>query len=223
MTNLLSIDSVSFRFGKKIILEKLGFECRTGEIIGLFGRNGSGKSTLFKVLFGTLRPKGGTIKLNHEKIESNIKEKIIAFSHQDVFLPDSVTVRNVIPMYYSDGEEQNKIFYSQGINRIETIKVGNLSMGEKKYLQFLLVINLPHPFIILDEPFSMVDPLYKDIIKEKIHEASSLNKGIILTDHYYRDVAEVATKLFIIRHGKMTTIKGLEDLSENEYLTKQSF
>lgn len=142
----------------------------------------------------------------------------MAFSHQEVFLPNSTTVRNVIPLYYPYGEDQNKIFYAPGINKIEKQKIGTLSFGERKYLQFLLVINLPHPFVLLDEPFSMIDPLYRDLIRDKIEEVSKDNKGIILTDHYYKDAFEVANQCFLIKDGNMQSIRTLLELTESGYI-----
>lgn len=207
--------------GAKAILNNISLECNTGDVLALFGRNGSGKSTLLKLLFGSLKFQTGTIAFNGKLIKSNIKEKIMAFSHQQVFLPNSAKVRNVIPLYYPDGEDQNKIFYAPGINKIEKQKIGALSLGERKYLQFLLVINLPHPFVLLDEPFSMIDPLYKDLIKNSIIEASENNKGIILTDHYYEDVFKVTKQCFLIKEGDIQSIESLTELAESGYIPER--
>jgi len=113
---------------------------------------------------------------------------------------------------------QNMLFYNQRINKIETQKVGVLSIGEQRFLQFLLLLNLDHYFLLLDEPFSMVEPLYKDLIKEKIEEYKH-HKGFIITDHYYLDVLQVSTIKKVIKNGAMKTIINDTDLIDSGYLS----
>ncbi|MCC6288635.1 MAG: ATP-binding cassette domain-containing protein [Chitinophagaceae bacterium] len=117
-----------------------------------------------------------------------------------------------------NGDEQNKIFRSEGIYRMEKHKIGSLSMGEKKYLQFLMTVHLPQKFVLLDEPFAMIDPLYRDIIKDKIVELSA-TKGFILTDHYYRDVFDVANKRFLIKEAALKQITSITDLKNEGYIS----
>ncbi|HRO47481.1 ATP-binding cassette domain-containing protein [Agriterribacter sp.] len=222
MTHQLRISTISHCYGRKKILEDISFECRTGDITGLFGQNGRGKSTLLNILFGTLKPASGSIRINDTLLRNNITQKQIGYSHQEIFLPQHITVRNVIPLYFPNGEDQNKIFYSPGIHRMETTKVGNLSLGEQRYLQFLLVIHLHHLFVLLDEPFSMVDPLYKEIIKEKIKEQSA-SKGFIITDHYYKDVLDIATKKLVIASGKIIPVNDEYDLAATGYLSGRQY
>lgn len=218
MTNSLKLDSVDLSFGKKQLLSNVNFICNTGEILAIFGRNGSGKSTLLKILFGTLKPNKIALYINSNKIEKiSTKNKLIAYLPQAPFLPKDITVRRIIPMYFSDGETQNKIFYSPLINKIENQKIGTLSLGEQKYLEFLLIINLNHPFILLDEPFAMVEPLYIDSIKDILTKYKN-DKGIIITDHYYRNVLEIADRKIIIKDGKAIEIENEIDLIENGYL-----
>ncbi|MCW3102688.1 MAG: transporter ATP-binding protein [Bacteroidetes bacterium] len=218
MTHVLRLDFIEHRFGKKSILSKVNFICNTGDVIAIFGRNGSGKSTLLKSLFGTLQP--NKIELNLDgRIINRIspKDKTIAYLPQDPFLPKDIIVRNIIPMYFPDGDIQNKIFYSPLIDKIENQRIGTLSLGELRYLEFLLIIHLDHPFILLDEPFSMIEPLYKDAIKDIIIEYKR-NKGFIITDHYYSDVMEVANKKMILKGGVSQEVSDLKDLIENGYL-----
>lgn len=222
MTHQLSISAIGHCFGTKKILEDISFECRTGDITGLFGRNGCGKSTLLNILFGTLKPASGSIRINDALQRNNIIRKLISYSHQEIFLPQNITVRNVIPLYFPAGEDQNKIFYSPGVHHMETTKVGHLSLGEQRYLQFLLIIHLNHPFVLLDEPFSMVQPAYREIIKEKIRELQTV-KGFIITDHYYKDVLDIATKKLLMKSGKIIPVNDEYDLSSAGYLPARQY
>ena len=105
---------------------------------------------------------------------------------------------------------------------METTKVGNLSLGEQRYLQFLLIIHLNHPFVLLDEPFSMVEPVYREIIKEKIRELQVV-KGFIITDHYYKDVLDIATKKLLMASGKIIPVNDEYDLAAAGYLSARQY
>ncbi|HAM98495.1 MAG TPA: ABC transporter ATP-binding protein [Marinilabiliales bacterium] len=218
MINSLRLDSVDLSFGKNKILSNVNFTCNTGEILAIFGRNGSGKSTLLKIMFGTLKPNKIEFYINNGKIEKiSTKNKLIAYLPQASFLPKDITVRRIISMYFSDGETQDKIFYSPLINKIENQRLGTLSLGEQKYLEFLLIINLNHPFILLDEPFAMIEPLYIESIKDILTKYKN-DKGIIITDHYYRDVFEIANKKIIIKDGTSYEILNLNELCDYGYI-----
>ena len=214
----MRLDHIDHSYGKKQILSKVDFTCTTGDIIAIFGRNGSGKSTLLKSLFGTLKPDHVELYMNNMKIEKiTTKNKHIAYLPQDIFLPKDLKVRNIIPMYFPDDEKQNKIFYSPLVHKIENQMAGTLSLGEQRYIEFLLIVNLNHPFILLDEPFSMIEPLYKEAIKEII-ATNKKDKGFIITDHYYLDVMEVANKKMILKEGILYEVFNLKDLMEYGYL-----
>ena len=117
----LRIDSVSKKFKSRIILSDISLRIRTGEILGIFGRNGCGKSTLLKILFGVLPSDSDEILIDNDSFDTstNIKLMRIAYLPQDSFLPNDLTVRAVIPIYYRDGEEQNRIFYDPRIAKFE--------------------------------------------------------------------------------------------------------
>lgn len=215
----LIINKISKKFQKRIVLSDISMRIKTGEILGIFGRNGCGKSTLLKILFGVLPSDDQEIIMDNECFNpaSNIKLMHISYLPQDSFLPDNLTVRDVIPLYYKDGDAQNRIFYDPRIAKIERQRIGTLSLGERRYFEILLVSRLPHKFLMLDEPFSMVEPLYQDSIKELLIELKK-EKGIIITDHYYRNVLAVSDRKMIIKNGKAIEIENEIDLIENGYL-----
>jgi ABC-type lipopolysaccharide export system ATPase subunit len=215
----LIINKISKKFNEKIVLSDISLRIKTGEILGIFGRNGCGKSTLLKILFGVLTSDDQEIVMDNECFDpaSNIKLMNISYLPQDSFLPDNLTVRDVIPLYYKDGDAQNKIFYDPRIAKIERQRIGTLSLGERRYFEILLISRLPHKFLMLDEPFSMVEPLFQDSIKELLTELKK-EKGIIITDHYYRNVLDVSDRKMIIKDGKAIEIENEIDLIENGYL-----
>ncbi len=215
----LIVNKLSKKFKKRIILSDISLRIKTGEILGILGRNGCGKSTLLKILFGTLPSDHKNILIDNECFNPsrNIELMNISYLPQDSFLPNDLKVRDVIPIYFKGGDTQNKIFYDPRIAKFEQQKIGTLSLGERRYFEILLISRLPHQFLLLDEPFSMVEPLYQDSIKELLIEMRK-EKGIIITDHYYRNVLEVSDRKMIIKDGKAFGIDNENDLIENGYL-----
>jgi ABC-type multidrug transport system ATPase subunit len=215
----LDVNHVEKKFGKKAILKSVNIHLRTGETVGIFGRNGSGKSTLMKILFGTINATASSLFIDNAQFQpkDNIASKLIAYLPQESFLPRDIKVRNLISMIFSDGEKQNHIFYSPSVASFENKQIGELSLGMLKYLEFLLLAHMEHPFLLLDEPFSMIDPLFHNVIKDVI--ASKLaNKGILLTDHYYEDVWQVTKRNYVLVDGSMLEVKTKAELATRGYL-----
>lgn len=219
----LQLHSVTKSFGKKKVIQDIAFSLSVGEIVGVFGRNGSGKSTLLQMLFGTVKADSISISINGKPIfpSQSINKKLIAYLPQNSMLPKNLKVRDIIPIYFSEEKKQDAIFYDSQIAKIAAKKIGELSMGELRYFEVLLVGNLEHPFLLLDEPFSMIEPLYKIEIKKFLNNLKS-EKGILITDHYYNDVLDLTTGNLIIKNGRGYKIKDIHDLKEHNYLSKNS-
>ena len=227
MKKVLHIQHASKKFGKKEVLKNVSFKFAQGEIISLFGRNGSGKSTLLKMIFGTLKADSISLHINGQNISPKkvIPNRLIGYLPQDHFLPKHLKVRDVISLFYQDGDDQDLIFRAPFIEKVATHKVGTLSLGELRYLELLLVAHLEHPFLLLDEPFSMIEPLYKEVIKEfllSLTETSSAQvppkKGILLTDHYYRDVLDISDRNLVLVEGTTEIAENAADLKRLGYL-----
>lgn len=215
----LEISNLNKSFGPKILVKNIDLTCKTRDLIGIFGRNGSGKSTLLKLIYGSIKANSIQIKIDSKIYlqKEIIPSKTIAYLPQDSFLPKELKVRDIIPFFYPNGENQDKIFYAPNVATFEKIKIGQLSLGQLRYLELLLIGNLNHPFLMLDEPFSMIEPLYKEVIKDLLLKLTK-TKGIILTDHYYDDVLEISTKNFIIKDTKKIEINSKDDLIKHDYL-----
>jgi len=217
----IDISEASKSFGNTKILSNASIQIPFGKIIGLFGRNGSGKSTLLRLIFGSLQ--ADSIKLLvdgvHIKPHNVIASQQIAYLPQDSFLPKELHVRKIIPLLFPNGDDQDAIFYAKGVASFEKQLIGKLSIGQLRYLELLLIGNMNHSYLMLDEPFSMIEPLYKDIIKDYLSKLKK-QKGIILTDHYYDDVLEITDTNYILKDGLLKKINSQEDLFKYEYLKR---
>ena len=217
MQNRFEADSIRKAFGDKQVLTDVYLNCQTEDIIGLLGRNGSGKSTLLKILFGTLYTDYKHIQINGEYLDQPFKKKgLISFLHQDNFLPRSMTVKKVLKLFnhkLDDSEFGNDPVLSKVFNT----KIGNLSGGESRYLEIKLILNLDSKFVFLDEPFNGISPVHIDIVKDMIRTQAG-EKGIVLTDHDYRNVLDVANKYMILYDGGIKILKSKEEFIYWGYL-----
>lgn len=220
----LIVKSVVKSYGRHQLLKDICFSLNTGEIIGIFGKNGSGKSTLLKILFGTLKAASLNVQIDEKPYEpsKNIVQQKISLLSQSNFLPKDIKVRNAVALCFLDGKGQDKILYNPRIAKIANQRIGTLSHGEMRYFEILLISKLPHPFMLLDEPFSMIEPLYQEAIKEILLSVKQ-EKGILLTDHYYVDVLDVSDKNLLIRDGNSLPVKDKGDLEKLNYITKSIF
>ena len=206
------------------MVKAASFELQTGEILGLFGSNGSGKSTLLKLLFGRLKADQFALEINNTAIRQSqiIPKKLLGYVPQHPFLPKNIKVRDLIPVYHSSEATQDSIFYDPHIATMTAKLVGSLSMGELKYFEVVLLSALQHPFLMLDEPFSMLEPLHKERLK---HHLTTLKqkKGLLVTDHYYRDVLAVSDKNIVLKDGKTHPVNSEADLQKFKYLARNQY
>ena len=217
MSNLLEVDSIRKSFGDKQVLTDIALKCQSGDIIGLLGRNGTGKSTLLKIVFGTLFTDYKFIRINDEVLDQPFKTKsTIVYLNQHNFLPKNITVKQVVEVY-SDDFDQKGFLEDDILSKVAGTKIRNLSGGESRYLEVKLLLNLNSIFVLLDEPFNGISPLHIEMIKKMILD-QSVNKGIILTDHDYRNVLDVATRYYLLFDGGLKPIKAKQDLIDWGYV-----
>ena len=222
MSNLLEVDSIRKSFGDNQVLTDIALKCQPGDIIGLLGRNGSGKSTLLKIIFGTLFTDYKFIRINDEILDQPFKSKNkIAYLSQDNFLPKNITIKQAVGIY-SDSLDQNQILDDEVLSKVVGTKISNLSGGESRYLEVKLLLNLDSNFVLLDEPFNGISPLHIELIKSMIIDKSS-KKGIILTDHDYRNILDVANKYYLLFDGGLKQIKTKLELINWGYVPDKQF
>jgi ABC-type multidrug transport system ATPase subunit len=219
--NMLQVTGLTKTFNGRMILNDVALTCNTGEIIGIFGRNGTGKSTILKILFGVIKANNIIISINNSVIAPHtvIPQCKIGYLPQESFLPKNIKVRDAVAMFFK-GDLQDKVMYAPGIAKIAATRAGSLSMGQLRYLELLLVGNLSHPFLMLDEPFSMIEPLYKDLILEFL-QGLKRTKGLIITDHYYKDVFSTTSSNLILKDSRLISINTIQDLSNHGYLPSE--
>lgn len=210
----LNVDSVLKNFNNKVILNDVAFSVEKGSVLGLFGRNGSGKSTMFKCILGLEKPDFIYRKYNGKILKQSDLVKLFSYSSQEVFLPDSFTVKRL--MFFFNLEKNAIILNDETVSNNLDLKLKELSYRQRFYIQLLLVIFSEKPICILDEPFSGLAPYLIDRITELIK--MNQHKIFLITDHNYESLFKVATKKVFLRNGNLTDISNLDiDSIRNMY------
>ena len=217
MSNLLEIDSVVKSFDMHVVLTDIYMKCQTGDIIGMLGRNGTGKSTLMKILFGTLNADRKFIRIDGKVYDQPYKTiNEICYLPQDSFLPKNMSIEKTIELYLGKNNVlsflENPVFQN-----LKKSKISHLSGGELRYLEIKLLLHTDCKFILLDEPFNGVSPILVGEIKKLILKTSE-TKGIILTDHDYRNVLDVANQFCLIYDGGIKRIDDKQELVRWGYI-----
>lgn len=211
----LHVDTVLKSFGDKQVLTDVYLTCSVGEIIGLVGRNGCGKSTLLKIVFGSLRADNKFVKVGNNII-SGLNHNIIKYLPQSHFLPNHIKIKTIINLFCSN-EGAIKISENSLVKPLLYKKSGQLSGGEKRIVEILLIIHSDAKYILIDEPFNGVSPIFREEIKKLIIE-NSKTKGFIVTDHDYRNVMEIATRTVVMHDGGIKEVKTTDDLVRWGYI-----
>ncbi len=213
----LHADSIQKSFGDNQILTDVFLSCKKGEIIGLLGRNGTGKSTLLKVLFGSLRADRKFIRVDGQILRTlSETQDQINYLPQNNFLPDHLRISKVVSLFCSPQHKQ-AILKHDLIGKLSHKKTKELSGGERRFLEILLMVYSQSKFTLLDEPFNGVAPVYKDEIKAILKQESK-NKGLIITDHDYRNVLDIANKIILIHDGGTRVLENKEELVKWGYI-----
>lgn len=205
--NQLVITNLHLAYGRQTILDGVNFSIQTGEVYGLLGLNGAGKSSLMQTLSGSNKKSSYSAFINEHSVDLTQQHlQHVGYLPQDPFVMKGVKVTDVVQYWYPDPEDQDKILYEPMIHPMHNKKVGVLSMGERRFLEFLLVLYLPHIFLMLDEPFSGLAPLQIQRAQELIVEKGA-QKGILISDHYFENILQITDQNWMLQHGKLNPIE----------------
>lgn len=208
----LYVDSVQFSyFGSHPVLTGAYLKCRVGDVIALLGRNGCGKSTFLKIIFGSIKAQHSYILVNGKRINRAYRSGQVGYLSQDSFLPTNEKVSDLIRLLVDDRSMRNMVLNDVRIQTLQDKKVYQLSGGERRYLEVYLLICQPSDFLLLDEPFSGLEPIYKQHITALILKFKD-KKGFVISDHNYRDVLDIATQVVLLQNGTCRQIHHKKEL-----------
>lgn len=225
---MLKVENVTKYYDKFKAVDNLSFEVKPGEIFGLLGVNGAGKTTTFRMIMGLLEPTEGNISLDNNKIDYALTDQI-GFLTEERSLLTKLTVKEQC-LFYGNLKGMNdkqiiertdflfKKFYKNeegfDLEKFKNKKIKELSKGNQQKVQFITAIMNKPKVLILDEPFSGLDPFNVELFKNEIKEMASEGSMIIFSSHRMEHVELFCKKLVILMHGKSVLEGDLKDIKE---------
>ena len=226
---MLKVENVVKYYGDFLAVDNLSFEVKKGEIFGLLGINGAGKTTTFRMIMGLLEPSSGIITLDGKKIDYSITDEI-GFLTEERSLLTKLTVKEQA-IYYgilkgmkeSDIIERlNYLLKKFEIEEYIDKKIKELSKGNQQKVQFITAILNKPKLLILDEPFSGLDPFNVELFKNEIIEMSKSGSMIIFSSHRMEHVELFCKKLVVLVNGKSVLSGELSEIKK-QYMKKNIF
>ena len=223
---MLKVESVRKKYGNLVAVDNLSFEVADGEIFGLLGLNGAGKTTTFRMIMNLLDDYEGTILLDNEKVSYKTTDKIGFLTEERSLLTKLTVIEQVIYYGVLKGMPEDKIEkeldYWLDIFKIKEYKykkIKELSKGNQQKIQFITAI-IHHPkLLILDEPFSGLDPVNVELFKSVILKLKQEGTSIIFSSHRMEHVELFCEKLVVLIKGKSVLSGYLKDI-KNDYRQK---
>lgn len=225
---MLKVNGVTKYYDKFCAVDNLSFEVKEGEIFGLLGVNGAGKTTTFRMIMGLLEPTKGSITLDDKKIDYSITDNI-SFLTEERSLLTKLTVKEQALLYgslkgMSDKDILKKLdellikFYEKeekfDLENFKNKKIKELSKGNQQKVQFIITIMNEPKLLILDEPFSGLDPFNVELFKNEITEMSKKGSIIIFSSHRMEHVELFCKKLVVLMKGKSVLEGDLKEIKE---------
>lgn len=217
LTDSLVAENIFVSIGGREIVKGATISVQRGEVTGLLGRNGSGKSTMLQAVFGTRHAPDITVHAGGIHVPQPYgRPGLINYLPQFPFMPN-IRVRQAVAQF---GLRPDTIL--SDFPELEPdlpLKFSILSGGSARLWSALIMLYADTRFTLLDEPFSHIMPLYNERIMAAITRIK-VRKGIIITDHMYRNVLGTADRIYLVKDGKTLYIRNREDLVLHGYLNQ---
>ena len=199
-------------YDERMVVQDVEIEVRRGEVVGLLGPNGAGKTTSFYMIVGLVKPDGGQVFLGDQEVTAlpvYARARLgIGYLPQESSVFRNLTVKENIDLVWEElgrpSEDATERLLSQfGITHIADTRGYALSGGERRRVEVARAIALQPHFILLDEPFSGIDPIAVNDIQTMIHSLREQGYGILITDHNVRETLSITDRTYLIHEGKI--------------------
>jgi lipopolysaccharide export system ATP-binding protein len=212
---ILQTNEISKTYRGRKVVDDVSVWIGQGEVVGLLGPNGAGKTTSFYMIVGLISPDSGTITLDEENITSlpmfKRARRGISYLPQEPSVFRKLTVEeNLLAVLetlpYSSGERisrMNQLIEQLGLQTVRNNKGFALSGGERRRVEIARSLVIEPSFLLLDEPFSGIDPIQVIELQRIIADLKNQGIGILITDHNVRETLAVTDRAYIINNGKI--------------------
>ena len=215
----LKIDKVRKNFGDKIAVDNLNMVVKPGEVMGLIGQNGAGKTTTFRMILNFISADQGRITWQDGPINQEIKQKI-GFLPEERGLYQKMTVEDQI-LYFAElhgmKRADARLKLQDWMKRLEVVgkpmdKVQTLSKGNAQKIQFIATLIHEPEFLILDEPFTGLDPVNTELLRNEIKRSRDKGSAVIFSNHNMSDVELLSDHLLMLKGGQTILNGTVEDI-----------
>ncbi|WP_201713593.1 ABC transporter ATP-binding protein [Rossellomorea arthrocnemi] len=219
---VVNFDGVTKKYGNEIALNDTSFQFEKGKIYGLLGPNGSGKSTTLKMIAGLVLPNTGSVTMNGKVVTRKIASEVAYLTELDMFY-EAFTVEGMIRFYASqfpdfDTERANELVEFMELDNGKKIK--HLSKGKRGRLKLVLALSRNTEVLLLDEPFSGLDPMVRDtIVKGLLSYIDFGHQTVIIATHEIDEIEAILDEAYIIWDGEIKSHCQVEELREVEGLS----
>ncbi len=224
---MLEVKNVTKYYGEVKAVDNLSFSVDRGEVFGLLGVNGAGKTTTFRMIMNLISPTEGEITFNGKKIDYDVTDKI-GFLTEERSLLTKLTVKEQMLFYGALKSLDEKVILKRLDKLLERFeitgykdrKINTLSKGNQQKVQFISAIINEPKLLILDEPFSGLDPLNVELFKSVILELKNRGTSIIFSSHRMDHVELFCEKLVILVRGQAVLEGYLKDIKKDYKIKK---
>jgi len=232
--HLLESKDLTKAYGDRTVVNGVGLEVKRGEIVGLLGPNGAGKTTTFYMIVGIISPDKGKITFDNQDITRlsihNRARCGISYLAQENSAFKKLTVEENImaileTLPFSRVERKRRLqslLEELNIAHLAKNRAYTLSGGERRRLEITRALVTNPSFILLDEPFSGIDPIVVAEAQEIIKDLKNKGLGVLLTDHNVRETLAITDRAYLIAEGKILVSGSASDLL-NDPQTRQMY
>jgi len=230
--SLLTVKDLVKIYGKRTVVDRVSFHLDEGEIIGLLGPNGAGKTTTFKMTVGLITPNEGQVVLGGREITSlpmykRARMGMGYLSQEPSIFQQMTTIENIQAILEANGypgralkEKALELLGELGLIRLAGNRASTLSGGERRRLEITRTLTTNPKLILLDEPFSGVDPIAVEEIQNILFRLRDRGIGILITDHAVGEMLATCDRSYIINEGKIFRHGSAETLSSDPEVRK---
>ena len=231
--DMLEVKNIHKKYAQREVVNDVSFSVKAGEIVGLLGPNGAGKTTCFYITCGLVRSNKGEVFLNHKSIGHMPMHKRanlgLGYLPQEPSIFRKLSVEDnimaVLELNKSLPAKQRKnrleeLLSEFNVENVRHIKGITLSGGERRRVEIARSLAMDPKFILLDEPFSGIDPISVGDIQEIIYQLRDKGIGILITDHNYREMLDTCNRSYVLNSGKIIAQGGKESILTNDDVKK---
>ncbi|KXJ32327.1 spermidine/putrescine ABC transporter ATP-binding protein [Bacillus spizizenii] len=215
----INLEHVSKKYGRHTAVNDVSITLSSGRIYGLIGPNGSGKSTTLKMMAGLLFPTSGFVKADEKPVTRDMVRQTAYLTELDMFYPH-FTVKDMVNFYQSQfpdfqTEQAYKLLNEMQLDPEKKIK--KLSKGNRGRLKIVLALARRASVILLDEPFSGLDPMVRDsIVNSLVSYIDFEQQIVVIATHEIDEIETLLDEVIILANGEKVAQRDVEDIREQE-------